>query len=204
MKEIAPGLHYWTAAHPNWSPDPEPDSPADWPEEVGCVLYRSPDAAVFIDPLVPDELWESLDERVAGRPVIVLTTMRFHARSRDAVAERYGGAKVPHDGPMPAGVEALPIKGFDETMYWLPGPRALVPGDRLIGAAGGGVRTCPPSWLDYLRSGVGAEDLRVALAPLLELPVELVLLSHGEPVVGGGRAALAAALAEAGGTSTAH
>ena len=87
----------------------------------------------MIDPLVPEDAVAELDERVAGRPVVVLTTMRFHGRSRDAVLERYGGAKVRHDAPMPAGVEALPVARFDETMYWLPGPRALVPGDRLIG-----------------------------------------------------------------------
>ena len=153
------------------------------------MLFEAPDAVVFIDPLVPEELWPSLDERVAGRPVVVLTTMRFHGRSRDAVLERYGGAKVRHDAPMPAGVEALPVAGFDETMYWLPGPRALVPGDRLIGDGGGGARLCPASWLGYIKPR-SMSELRVALAPLLELPVEHVLLSHGAPVVGGGGAAL--------------
>src|SRR5512132_3867883 len=117
---IAAGVHYWTAAHPSWEPDAEPESPADWPERVGSVLYDAPEAAVFIDPLVLDSMWSDLDERVAGRPVVVLTTMRFHGRSRDAVLERYGGTKVRHDAPMPAGVEAVPVPGFDETMYWLP------------------------------------------------------------------------------------
>ena len=195
MREIAPGLHHWTAPHPNWTPDPEPESPADWPEAVGSVLFEGPGAVVFIDPQVPEALWPSLDELVAGRPVVVLTTMRFHGRSRDAVVERYGGATVRHDAPMPGGVEALPIAGFDETMYWLPEPRALVPGDRLIGDGDGGARLCPSSWLGYIEPAVGVDDLRVALAPLLELPVEHVLLSHGAPVVGGGRAALAHALA---------
>ncbi len=32
-------------------------------------------------------------------------------------------------------------------MYWLPEPRALVPGDLLIGDGEGGVRMCPESWL---------------------------------------------------------
>lgn len=201
MREIAPGLHYWTAAHPSWDPVHEPDSPADWPEHVGCVLFEGPEAVILIDPLVPEERWGELDERIAERPVVVLTTMRFHGRSRDAVLERYRGTKIRHDAPMPAGVEALPVEGFDETMYWLPEPRALVPGDRLIGDREGGARICPPSWIEYLPGEV--EDLRGALAPLLELPVEHLLLSHGDPVVGGGREALAAALA-AGGTATAH
>jgi hypothetical protein len=54
------------------------------------------------------------------------------------------------------------------------------------------VRLCPESWLP---SGVGHAELRTALAPLLELPVERVLVSHGVPVLGGGHAALAKALA---------
>jgi hypothetical protein len=195
MREIAPGLHHWAAPHPNWEPDPEPESPADWPEEVGSVVFEAPEAVVFIDPQVPDSLWDDLDRVVAGRPVVVLTTMRFHGRSRDAVVARYGGAKVRHDAPLPAGVEALPLPRFDETMYWLPGPRALVPGDRLIGDGAGGARLCPESWLGYIEPAAGVDELRGALAPLLELPVEHVLLSHGAPVVGGGRAALARALA---------
>jgi hypothetical protein len=195
MREIAPGLWHWTAPHPNWTPHAEPDSPADWPEGVGSVLFDAPGGVVFIDPQVPDELWTGLDARVAGRPVVVLTTMRFHGRSRDAVIERYGGEQVRHDAAMPEGVQALPFERFDETMYWLPGPRALVPGDRLIGDGGEGVRLCPPSWLGYIKPVVNVDELRAALAPLLELPVEHVLLSHGDPVVGGGAEALARALA---------
>jgi hypothetical protein len=197
MKEIAPGLHYWTAPHPSWEPGAEPDSAGDWPEQVGSVLFEAPDAIVFIDPLVPDALWPALDERVGGRPVMVLTTIRWHGRSRDAVIERYDGAKVRHDAPMPAGVEAIPIVGFGETIYWLPEPRALVPGDLLIGDGEGGIRMCPESWLrGYLpEEGARIAELRTALLPLLELPVEHVLASHWSPVIGGGHAALERALA---------
>jgi hypothetical protein len=194
VNEVVPGVFRWTAPHPAWRAGEPADSPGDWPEDVGCVLFLADAAAVFVDPLVPDDLWPALDERVAGRPVVVLTTLRFHGRSRDAVLERYDGTKVRHDGTMPAGVEAVPVAGFDETMYWLAGPRALVPGDRLLGDGAGGVRPCPASWLQYLPDD-DPEHLRDALRPLLELPVEHVLVSHGEPVVGGGREALARALA---------
>ena len=196
MREVAPGLHHWTAPHPGWDPDFEPGSPADWPEEVGCTLYEAPDAAVFIDPLVPDELWPALDAVVGARSVVVLTTIRFHGRSRDAVIARYDGTNVHHDAPMPAGVDALALDGIQETMYWLPGPAALVPGDLLIGDGDGGVRMCPESWLrGYMPPGLGVADLREALRPLLELPVEHVLLSHWSAVIGGGHAALERALA---------
>ena len=56
------------------------------------------------------------------------------------------------------------------------------------------MRLCPPSWLNYLGIDDGVEELRAALQPLLELPVEHVLVSHWEPVVGGGLAALKRAL----------
>jgi len=48
--------------------------------------------------------------------------------------------------------------------------------------------------LGYL-SDTGIEDLRAGLRALLNLPVELVLVSHGEPVLRDGHAAVAAALA---------
>ena len=79
-------------------------------------------------------------------------------------------------------------------MFWLPEHRTLVPGDRIMGAPSGGLRLCPESWLGYLPSGIGISELRRTLRPLLELPIERVLVSHGEPVLHGGRRALAAAL----------
>ena len=195
MEELAPGLYRWTARHPEWIPDGEPGSPADWPPDVGCVAHAAPEALVLVDPLVAD--WAALDALVErhGLPVAVLTTMRFHGRSRAEVAERYGAALVSHREPPPAGVARIPIEGMDEAMVWLEGPRALVPGDRLIGDGAGGVCPCPASWLRYLPAKPGADELRAALRALLELPAESVLVSHGEPVRHGGRAALEAALA---------
>ena len=46
----------------------------------------------------------------------------------------------------------------------------------------------------YLPGPPGIDDLREGLRPLLELPVELVLVSHGEPVLRDGAAAIRAAL----------
>jgi hypothetical protein len=78
--------------------------------------------------------------------------------------------------------------------FWFPEHRALVPGDRVIGSADGGLRLCPESWLGYLSSRISIVDLAERLRPLLDLPIERVLVSHGEPVLTGGRAELAAAL----------
>ena len=81
----------------------------------------------------------------------------------------------------------MAIEGMDETMVLLEAPAALVPGDRLIGDGAGGLRPCPASWLRYIPPAPPDEAaLRAALAPLLGLEVEMVLVSHGEPVMRGG------------------
>jgi glyoxylase-like metal-dependent hydrolase (beta-lactamase superfamily II) len=177
-------------------PGASPDSPADWSELVGSVAYEGPDAFVLIDPLIPKELWASLEERIEahGRPVRVLTTIGFHRRSRDEVGRRFDATTSRAKASLPEGVETVTIRRAGETMVWLPEPRALVPGDRLLGDDAGGLRMCPPGWLRYLEPGLTYDELREALRPLLELPVEMVLVSHGEPVLRGGRAAVERAL----------
>jgi hypothetical protein len=65
-----------------------------------------------------------------------------------------------------------------------------VPGDRLIGDGRGGLRMCPQSWLELPLAA-----LREELRPLRDLPLDRVLVSHGEPVLSGAPEALRAALA---------
>jgi glyoxylase-like metal-dependent hydrolase (beta-lactamase superfamily II) len=191
VTEIAPGLWRWTGLHPDWTPQDA------WAQEVGCGYYEAPGAVVLIDPLVPPEdkepFWAALDRDIArvGLPVSVLLTVDWHARSSDEILARYGGVRE-----APAGVEQIDIRGVggeSERLFWLPAHRALVIGD-VIHGADGGVRLCPDSWLpDDLRG----EPIRHALRPLLELPIERVLPAHGEPVLAGGREALARALGHA-------
>jgi hypothetical protein len=199
LQELRPGLFRWTAVHPEAAPEPTTGSPDDWGPEVASVAYRAPDALVLVDPLVPEDrgdLQEELDALVRrhARPVAIVTTLQFHRRSRDALADRYGATTSRAKRDLPRDVETVILRGAGETMVWLPKARALVPGDRLLGGDRGGVRLCPDSWMRYLPSGMRREELRAALRPLLELPVELVLVSHGEPVLEGGREAIAAAL----------
>jgi hypothetical protein len=192
MHELRPGLWRWTARHPDAEDNPEPESSADWPPEVGCVAYSADGVLVLIDPLVVDG-WGELDQLAERHSrVTVLQTLRWHGRSVNDALARYDGSTEP-----PAGVEPIEIANADETMFWLAAPRALVPGDRLIGDGSGGVRPCPDSWLAYLRRhGVEIDPpaLREALRPLLDLPLELLLVSHGEPILSDGREALARAL----------
>jgi hypothetical protein len=195
--ELASGLWRWSAPHPDWKPNAVAGSSADWPQEVGCALVETDRTAVFIDAMAPGDgaaFWSWADRRCAGRRVLALTTIAFHRRSRDELVERYGAATSRARRNLPPGVSAIPISGAGETIFWLPEHRTLVVGDRIIGGEHGGLRICPDSWLEYLPSGIAAADLRELLRPLLELPVERVLVSHGAPVLADGHSALARSL----------
>jgi hypothetical protein len=186
--EVAPGLWHWAAPHPAWRPGGAPGSPLDWPELVGSALADVGGELVMVDPMVSGDGWDWLDERVAGRPVHVLTTIRFHGRSRAQVLARYGG-----DEMTPAGVQAFLLPD-EETVFFLPAHRALVVGDSIVGEGAGGadrLRRCPASWVQGRATDAAQRE---AMRPLLELDVDRVLVSHGESVFSGAGPALAAAI----------
>ena len=85
----------------------------------------------------------------------------------------------------------------NEVVYWLPEQRAVAVGDVLLGAGAkpratdDPLRLCPERWLGQAT----LDDLRASLRPLLELPVERVLVSHGAPVLENGHHELASLLA---------
>lgn len=197
--EIAPGLFRWTAPHPDWNPRAEPGSSGDWDQHVGSVLFDTPDTVVLIDPLLPVDdragFLRWLDARIGARPVSILTTIRWHRRDRDELAERYSSNTSRPWNAVPPNVKPRPLRGAGETMYWLPAVASLVAGDRLVGGVDGRLEVCPQSWL----SDVHVDRLGLAelLRPLVELPIERVLVSHGEPTLDGGSAALVRAIAEA-------
>ena len=208
VREIAPGFWRWTTPHPEWKPG------EGWEQEVGCVYLEAADSTVLIDPLIPsaidqrERFLKHLDadiERV-GKPVVVLLTVAAHVRSAPELAERYGAEIWAHEreieqygtaadhpfrsgAALPGGVTAL--DAADEIVLWIPAHAALVVGDILLGAGEGEIRVCPDSWLDQLSPA----DAREGLRPLLDLPVERILVSHGEPVLERAHAALGRALA---------
>jgi hypothetical protein len=197
--EIVPGLVRWTAPHPQWNPQAVPGSADDWDQEVGSVLYEMRDAVALIDPLLPSEdraeFLHWLDARIGARPVSILTTIRWHRRDREELAERYESTTSRAWNAVPPGVKPEPLRGAGETMFWLPAVATLVAGDRLIGTEGGGLQVSPQSWLEGVH--VNRPGLAELLRPLVDLPIERVLVSHGEPVLEGGRAALVRAIADA-------
>src|SRR5919197_3910451 len=156
LAELRPSLWRWTARHPEWRPDPEPESPDDWPPDVGCVACAAPGAVVVVDPLVSggeqEPFWATMDTLVARhRPrVAVVTTIRWHRRSRDAFVERYGATTSRAKAALPAGVRPVPVRGAGEVMVWLEEHPAPLPRDRPIGDRRRGPRPCPPSWVGAL------------------------------------------------------
>jgi hypothetical protein len=206
VSELAPGLWRWTGRHEEWGQD------------VGCVYLETDEEICLIDPLVPPEdsahFLAALDRdavRFPGR-VHILVTVFWHARSARELVEHYDArlwvpararaAVERRAGPvsdpfrpgdaLPGGIQAFASGRRNEVLYWLPAHRTLVPGDVILGSDEGGVRLCPESWLP---KGTTRATLAKGLEPLLALDVERILVSHGEPVLEGGRAAIAAALA---------
>jgi glyoxylase-like metal-dependent hydrolase (beta-lactamase superfamily II) len=205
VARIADGLWRWTAFHEEWKHD------------VGCVYVESEDAVCLVDPLVPpearDRFLAALDRDVArvGAPVHILVTVHWHTRSARELVERYdaavwapsraraaverraGPVRVFRPGDeLPGGIEAIPPARRSEALFFVRKHGTLVAGDVLLGTEDGGLRLCPESWLP---EGVGHGELRASLQPLLELPVEHVLVSHGAPVLGTGAQALRTLLA---------
>jgi glyoxylase-like metal-dependent hydrolase (beta-lactamase superfamily II) len=185
-------LRRWTAWH------------EEWEEDVGSIAVETTDGLVFIDPLDPPA--------DLGAPDHVLVTVFWHGRGTSALGAKQvwasGHAAKPlanrgitvtgrvGQAELPGGIEAFPTARRGEVVYWLPEQRALAVGDVLLGAGakpratGEPLHLCPERWL----GAKSHDDLKATLRPLLELPVEQVLVSHGEPVLAGGRSALAAVL----------
>jgi glyoxylase-like metal-dependent hydrolase (beta-lactamase superfamily II) len=210
VTRLAEGLWRWTGQHPAWTPD---DAGASgWAQDVASYHYEAGDAVVLFDPIVPPEdaerFWSALDRDLerAGRPAHVLLTVFWHGRSSRAIADRHDAEIWMHEhareaegreleptryfsfgAALPGGVEARDAARFAEAVYWVPAHRALVFGDLVLGAEPGRVRLCPEGWLG--EGGTHAE-LKELLRPLLELPVERLLVTHGEPVLEDGRAEL--------------
>jgi hypothetical protein len=193
FEELRPGLWRWTAPHPEWRPDSE------WEREVGSACCETPEAVCLIDPLVPAEdesaFWSVLDREIerARKPVAVLLTVPWHRRSSDAVGARYEAERRGWEFSLrsrepPAGIEPIEIAPTGERAFWLPAHRTLVVGDVLTGVGGGKLRVCPVSWIT--REATYPKEFLASLARLLELPAEMVLVSHGEAVLARARPVL--------------
>lgn len=212
VTRLADGLWRWTARHPAWTP--EQGGPSGWDAEVSSLYLEAPDAVVLVDPLVPederDRFVAALDADVerARRPVAIVITLDDHERSADELRNRYGAGvwataaagntmdvEVTHPfmpgDALPGGIVPFDAGRPGEVAAWIRPHATLFTGDAILGGSDA-LRLCPDSWLPEETT---PERFRETLRPLLELAVERVVPSHGEPVTEGAREALRRALA---------
>jgi hypothetical protein len=188
---LADGLWRWTAEHPNWENWPNHEREA---RKVGCVYFEADDATVLIDPLVPvgeeEDFFRHLDADVERHelPVVILLTANWHRRSADQLAARYD-ARI--GGAPPGGVEEIAIEGADERQvaYFIRPHAALVVCEIFSVDIDGELQVSPSPALKR------PEELEASLARIMELPIESLLVSHGEPVLEDAEARMAEALA---------
>jgi hypothetical protein len=207
---IGPGLWRWTARHPEWHP-------GEFGLEVASFALDAGGDLLLIDPLLPGEdaaVLELLDGLAADRDVHVLITIGYHVRSAEELCERYGGrvygppncasrlrntallTDLAPGEPGPAGVTAFPIgrPRRSERPLWLPSHAALAFGDSVVTTPDGELRVWLWDPLDDKRLRWYRERYAPTFEPLLDLPAERILVTHGEPVLEDGADALRAAL----------
>jgi hypothetical protein len=193
MEELARGLRRWTAWHDHWE------------EDVGALAVETDDGLVLIDPIEPPSALRS--------PEHVLVTVYWHGRSTGDVKAKHVWGSSRSARPLesrgidvtdvfragdalPGGIQAFQTARAAEVVFWLPEHRAVAAGDVLLGAGAkpqatsDPLRLCPERWLGKSTH----DDLRDSLRPLLDLPVERVLVSHGKPILSRGKERLAEVL----------
>ncbi|HKH30665.1 MAG TPA: MBL fold metallo-hydrolase [Gaiellaceae bacterium] len=215
--QLRPRLWRWSLPHPDWEPD-DAEGGEGWQEEVASYALVAENELVLFDPLVPpagtddaERYWHALDDDVRHHgPPRVLITIHWHCRSSQAILDRYEGTRVfvgegrAHriedrvaytdlfavGDALPGGVVAKDADRGGEVAFWLPSHGALLFGDVVLGADGGGARLCPAGWYEP----TPREELVAVLRPLLDLPIEALLLAHGEAILEHAKEALERAL----------
>jgi glyoxylase-like metal-dependent hydrolase (beta-lactamase superfamily II) len=199
VQELQKGLWWWDAVHPEWTP--EDAATQEWGPEVSSYAIDDGRRLLLIDPTTPPS---PVDDLAAERETVIVLTCPWHERDARTLAERFGAPvfspppDVPDDDSiatqifvagdrLPIGVEAFPGMEPNDLVLWIESHRALVAGDTLIDRGQG--FEFPTDWAN---KGVPAEQILKTLQPLLDLPVEFVLPTHGAPT---DRAALGRALA---------
>jgi glyoxylase-like metal-dependent hydrolase (beta-lactamase superfamily II) len=185
-------LSWWFAPHPAWEPG------EDWDPDVPVVRYETEDEVTLIDPFLPPE--DDFDPH--EKTVRVLLTQGAHYRGTADFVERYGASvwtppravwrKIPNPATtteLPRGVEAIELDGEpQQVVFFIREHATLVTGDVLSGTEG------------RLRVFVDEADparLLPALDALADLPIERVIIPHGDLVDSAASARIRAAIAEA-------
>jgi glyoxylase-like metal-dependent hydrolase (beta-lactamase superfamily II) len=215
VRELRGGLWHWQAPHPGWESSEPWDrnvssyaiddgqrlllfDPIAPPAEIETLAAEREAAVVLTAP------WHERDSRglVERLDVPVCTpqpdTAEYLMRQYGITAEQAGDgspdvvwllkegigeARVYEAGDrLDVGVEAFPGQKPNDMVLWIESHRAVVAGDTLVDFGSG--LWINPRWLG---PDVTLEQVVEGLRPLLDLPVEHVLATHGGPF---GRAAL--------------
>jgi len=220
VRELRPGLWHWQAPHPEWRPSEPWDQnvssyaivdderlllfdPLGVPGEIESLVGGRETAIVLTAPWHERDA-ERLVERL-GAPVFTplpdtaqylmetygLTAEQAGDGSPDVVwllREQKGEARPYAAGDrLPFGADVFAGHKSNDTVLWVASHRAVISGDTLVDFGQG--LEINERWL---RPGVTREEIAAGLRPLLDLPVEHVLATHGGPT---DRAALERALA---------
>ena len=194
MREILPGACHWTAFHEGIGMD------------VSSYFVEASDT--LIDPMLPAEGLEWFRERPPERIVL---TCRHHYRHSDSFVEEFGidvhcnesglhefagGPEVQAFKPgetLAPGIVAIEVDELspDETALHLEvGAGAVAFADGLVHWGDGRVGFVPDQYMDdpeTVKRGLRAAFKRIAA----DYEFDSLLFTHGEPIAGGGREALA-------------
>jgi glyoxylase-like metal-dependent hydrolase (beta-lactamase superfamily II) len=224
VRELQRGLWHWRAPHPEWRPSEPWDrnvssyaiddgerlllfDPIAPPDELE-TLAAERDAAVVLTCPWHERDMQGLVER-HGVPVYApspdtaedlirmfgLTAEQATGGSPDLVWLR--AARSDNWRPyvagdeLPGGIQTFPGHKRNDVVLWIEGHRAVIAGDTLVDF--GNDLEINARWLEA--TGATREQVVEGLRPLLELPVEHVLATHGGPH---DRAALERALSVSG------
>ena len=184
IQDVAPGLWIWRTEHPDHGGDPH-----EWDPVVTCTCVESRGEVALLDPLGGGE---EVEARLAASPPTYIVILKpDHVRDVDRYARRYG---IPAYGPalfwpgdvpeveavargseLPGGLGCLwDGRGRTETPLWLPEQRAIVFADGM---------TAPEGELRIWDSPEHERWVLPAFEAMLELPFEIVIVSHGDPAV---------------------
>ncbi len=207
MHEVLPGVFHWAGTHPRIG--------------VEVSSYWLEDGGVLIDPLIPVGVGLEWFQRRSSPPSAIVLSNRHHYRDSASFqgtfgcpvyCNRAGLGEFTHHEPisafdpgeaLPGGLVAHEVGGLcpDETSLHIPARRALVFADAVV-RAGSEEQEGPLGFVaDRLMDDPPQtkRHLLDAFARLLrELDFEHLLLAHGGPVIGDGRAQLQALVARGG------
>jgi hypothetical protein len=196
VQEIAPGLWHWRVPHPQI--------------RMEVSSYYLANERVLLDPMMPPAGTAWFREH--GEPRDVILTNRHHDRDAWLLRDEFGctihcvreglhelsgrGDVSPFEfgDALPGAIVAYEVGALcpDEAALHIPAHAALACADGVVrwGSPAADLSFVPDWLMD--EPTVTKHGLREAYRALLDVDFDLLLLAHGDPVVGGGHAALTA------------